>query len=58
MDKVRVGIIGVGNMGSAHAACIHGGNIPGMELVALCDIAEPRREACRERFPEISVFER
>jgi len=57
MDKVRVGIIGVGNMGSAHAACIHGGKIPGMELGALCDIAEQRREICRERFPEVPVFE-
>ena len=58
MEKVRIGIIGVGNMGSAHAACISRGDVPGLELAALCDIAEPRRQVCRERFPETAVFER
>ena len=39
MEKVRYGIIGVGNMGSAHASCIAGGNIDGLILSALCDIS-------------------
>lgn len=45
MDKVRVGIIGVGNMGSAHAHCIYTGGIEGLELAALCDIS-PARQYC------------
>jgi len=35
--EVRVGIAGVGNIGSAHARCILEGNVPGMRLVTICD---------------------
>ena len=44
MDMIRVGIIGIGNMGSAHASCIAEGKIQGMELVAVCDIIPARQE--------------
>ena len=37
MDKVIMGIIGYGNMGSDHAARIFRGDIPRMELGAICD---------------------
>lgn len=37
MDKVRLGIIGVGNMGSAHARNILDGKVPRLELVAVAD---------------------
>ncbi len=37
MNTVKIGIIGVGNMGSAHARNILDGKVPGMELTALCD---------------------
>jgi predicted dehydrogenase len=39
-DKVKVGIIGVGNMGSTHAANILANKINGLELTAVCDINE------------------
>ena len=42
MDTIRVGIIGIGNMGSAHAACVAGGKIEGMELVAVCDLVKEK----------------
>ena len=35
MTKVRLGIIGVGNMGSGHAANILGGKCPVIELTAV-----------------------
>lgn len=38
MTSVKVGIIGVGNIGSAHAKCIADGKVKGMVLSALCDI--------------------
>lgn len=41
MDKnnaIRVGIVGVGNIGSAHAECIRRGLVKGMKLSAVCDI--------------------
>lgn len=56
MDKVKVGIIGIGNMGSAHAANINKGKVPNMELAALCDIAEGRREYCKRNYPNVPVF--
>ena len=34
MEKVRLGIIGIGNMGSGHANSIVEGKVPGMELLA------------------------
>ncbi len=34
---VRLGIIGVGSMGSAHARAVVEGKVPGLELTALCD---------------------
>lgn len=36
-NPVRLGVVGVGNMGSAHARSIHEGRIPGACLAALCD---------------------
>lgn len=37
MNNVRIGIIGIGNMGSAHARSIFSGLIPRMTLTAVCD---------------------
>ncbi len=56
MEKVRVGIIGVGNMGGAHAWQIFCGNIPNMELTALCDNNQTHLESVQERFPSIPTF--
>ena len=56
MEKVRVGIIGVGNMGGAHAWQIACGNIPGMELTALCDNNPTHLESVKERFGDIPAF--
>lgn len=56
MDKVRVGVIGIGNMGSAHASCIAGGKIKGLKLTAVCDIAPQRLEYCREHFPDAARY--
>jgi len=36
-EVTRMGILGVGNMGSAHANTILSGKIPGMRLTGLCD---------------------
>lgn len=48
MDKLRVGIIGIGNMGSGHARSILQGNVPGAALSAVCDI-NPKRLAWAEK---------
>lgn len=40
MDTVRVGIIGLGNMGQAHAKTILDGKAPGLTLTAVADARE------------------
>lgn len=57
MDKVRIGIIGLGNMGTSHAVHITEGKVPRMELAAICDIAEARRTYAEEHFPGVKVFD-
>jgi predicted dehydrogenase len=37
MDQVRIGIIGLGNIGSGHAGCIIREEITGCRLAAVCD---------------------
>lgn len=37
MNTVRLGIIGLGNMGSAHASSILEGKVPRLKLAAVCD---------------------
>ena len=37
MDKVRLGIIGIGNIGTSHAANVAKGEVPEMELTAVAE---------------------
>lgn len=57
MNKVRMGIIGYGNMGTKHVQNIAEGKVTNMELAAVCDISEARRRAVKERYSDIPVFE-
>ena len=57
MDTIRMGIIGIGNMGSAHAASIYENKIPGMTLAAVCDIAASRIAWAKERLDGVALFE-
>ena len=57
MDKLRVGIIGVGNMGSAHAKNIYEGHIEHMRLAALCDTDAEKRMRCNSFWPDVAVFD-
>ena len=58
MNKVRIGIIGVGNMGSSHAKQLHKGEIPGAELAAICDFDPERLKWARENFgEEVQLFD-
>jgi len=44
MDKVKLGIIGLGNMGSAHVKSILEGKVPDIEISAVADRMEGRRK--------------
>ncbi len=56
MEKLRIGIIGYGNMGTGHVGNLMSGKVPKMELTAVCDIALARREAMQRDYPGIPVF--
>lgn len=57
MKRLHVGIIGLGNMGSAHAKMIFGNEIPQMELSALCDIDPEKKKEMKELYPDIPFFD-
>ena len=57
MNEVRMGIIGIGNMGTAHANSLNEGKVEGMRLTAVCDIDQSRLDWCKENLAEgIATF--
>ena len=58
MNKVKMGIIGLGNMGSSHLKFIMDGLTPQITLAAVAERMETRRRRAREIIPQdISVYE-
>jgi len=57
MEKVRLGVIGYGNMGTTHCKNVAEGKVPKMELTAICDDSEARRNKAKENHAEIAVFD-
>lgn len=57
MKKVRIGIIGYGNIGTAHAQAIASGKIDGLKLAAICDRNESRLDAAKQFLPGVPLFE-
>lgn len=53
---IRMGIIGIGNMGSSHALNILEGKVPGMQLTAVCDLKESRKEWSKEKLTASIAF--
>lgn len=54
---VRLGIVGLGSMGSAHARAIADGKIAGLLLAAVCDIDKSRRTWAQENLTDVPFFE-
>lgn len=58
MNQVRLGIIGIGNMGTNHCRCILNGEVPEMVLTAVADIKEQRRKWAEENLSgDVKIFE-
>ena len=56
MSKVKIGIIGVGNMGTTHIRNIMEGKCPEIIVAAAADRSEGRRAWVRENAPDVAVF--
>ena len=57
MEKVRLGIIGVGNMGSSHIKNALQGKMPEIEITAVADIKPDRLDWAKEQLPEVKTFD-
>ena len=56
MEKVRLGIIGVGNMGTGHAENILAGKCPEIEITAAARRRASRREWAEKHLPGARIF--
>lgn len=52
MDKIKMGVIGIGNMGTTHAKNLANGECPQIELAAVADINPDRAEWAKKNLPE------
>ncbi len=54
-DKIKLGIIGFGNMGTGHTSNIMIGSCPEIDLVAICDINTARIEFAKAKYPDANI---
>ena len=55
-NNIRVGIVGVGNIGSAHAATLYAGKVDGAVLAALCDSSQAVQDRCAQSYPDVPFY--
>ena len=55
MEKLRLGIVGMGNMGSGHFYNVFAGKCPSVEIAAVCDIDTDKLETVKE-YPSVKCF--
>ncbi|MBE6897034.1 MAG: Gfo/Idh/MocA family oxidoreductase, partial [Ruminococcaceae bacterium] len=57
MDFVRLGIIGLGNMGSGHIGNYLAGRLKNVKITAICDIDPDKLAAASEKLgPEVKTY--
>ncbi len=56
MTYIRVGVIGIGNIGTMHATNIYQNKIQGMKLTAVCDLRQSQLELCQKTFVDVSIY--
>ncbi len=57
MEKLRLGIIGMGNMGSGHLQNILDGQCPDITVTAFADINQQKLERASKKLPSAACFE-
>lgn len=55
-QKVRVGVIGIGNMGMSHINNYVAGRMPETEFTCIADIDESKFERAKEKIPDVKCF--
>ncbi len=55
MEKIRLGIVGLGNMGSGHFYNVFGGKCSSVEITAVCDINPEKLEKAKD-YPTVARF--
>jgi predicted dehydrogenase len=58
MKKVRLGIVGMGNIGTAHSRNILAGKVPNVELTAVCDSDPAALAKAAAAYPAAKPFDR
>ncbi len=56
-DCLCIAVVGLGNMGSAHANSLYEGLIPGAKLSAVCDVDSARLAWARENLPGVETYD-
>ena len=56
MDMLRIGVIGIGNIGRAHLKCIYNHEVNNLKVTAICDIQEEKLEALKESYEDLDMF--
>lgn len=57
MDKVRLGIVGLGAQGGTYAGFINDNKITNLELGAICDIDPDKKALAAEKYPDVPFYE-
>ncbi|MBO5339213.1 MAG: Gfo/Idh/MocA family oxidoreductase [Clostridia bacterium] len=56
MEKIKLGILGFGNIGKVHTDNIVSGKCPQVELTAVCDLKQARLDEATEKVPTLATF--
>lgn len=56
MNNIRVGVVGIGNIGSMHATNLYGKRVKGATLSAVCDIDPKKEKWAKEHLCAVEFF--
>ena len=56
MSKVRMGIVGIGNIGTMHVTNLLAKKVKGLTLNAVCDIDQSRLDWVKGNDPDVTIF--
>ncbi|MBS4210189.1 Gfo/Idh/MocA family oxidoreductase [Bacillus sp. FJAT-50079] len=57
MEKVRLGIIGIGAQGGTYAGFISEGKVKNTVIGAICDIDPEKKAVCAEKYPDVPFYD-